>query len=154
MPLIITDEILRQVDDMARKQNQKLWHIRDAIMTIRNVAWMQREIESSGDNWRMAKPHEWILEKDGELRAEVFPNQEQNGYTAVIWQSGDEADCGNFEDGYLAMLWIGKRLKRAAALNAQVDLAMDGEDSDDFDHKQYLSEMADAKDDHDYSLSF
>ncbi len=118
--------LFNQQREIARKRNQLKWRIRDAVMTIRNVAWMQNEIEQSDDDWVMVSPHEWAVKRDGEFIATVSSNQ-SGEYTAIIWQSDGYAHCGDFADGFLAMCWVGQQLRRAVSLNARVDEAMVGE---------------------------
>lgn len=140
MPLIISDEMIVQIDDMARKRAKLLWQIRDGIMTVRNVAWMQEQVE--GCDWLMHEPYHWMHYEDNELHAEVVLSPRGDGYTAIIWLPENTSECGNHADGYDAICWSMDRMyvigaeafaavygaiatriddERAAALNTRVD---------------------------------
>lgn len=159
MPLIIDNKMIAQIDDMARKRAKLLWHIRDGIMTARNVAWMQ--IEVVGNGWLMHKPHHWMLfsHEGGELYAEIFLSAQTGDYTAIIWLPDCDSECGSFDDGYKAILWCGEKIRdtalaafasvyrsiheHAAALNAKAERlertgAVDASESGMWDeHLQY-----------------
>lgn len=108
MPLIINDEIITQINDMARKRAKLLWQIRDGIMTARNVAWMQGQAEGCG--WLMHEPNHWMHYEGGELHAEVVKSPRGDGYTAMIWLPEHTSECGNHADGYDAICWSMDRM--------------------------------------------
>lgn len=146
----------------ARRGTTEAQEIREGIILSQKRQQEKQEIAelAAAGGWEEHDPGFWWLHQNDELKAEVFKKHNRFSFTAVVWHSDDTVECGSIALEVEAMRWCNERIEHARRLNARVDElrasgAVDaGEGDDDFDHKQYLEEMADAKDDYILSPPF
>ncbi len=124
----------------------------EAIQQLQERQPRQEELveHTAAGGWTEDKEEVWVLYQDDELMAEVAKIPNRAAYAAIIWPFHSGVEWNTHISVLDAMRWCEERL-RAATLNARVDEAMAGDADEDFDHKQCLEELANAKTDHDTS---